>query len=194
LRLVLASSSPRRIELLERLRLEFTSVSPEIDEARRPGETPGVYVERVAREKALSVVAPDTVVLAADTCVVYGGHVMGKPAHPAEARTMLDTLQGDVHEVFTGIAAAAGDEVRSLVDVTEVRMLAMTEHEIADYIATGEPMGKAGAYALQGAGGEFVEEIRGSPFTVVGLPIHLIPRLLGQVGFVVDRFRITDPV
>ena len=101
---------------------------------------------------------------------------------------MLSLLQGDVHEVFTGLAVAMGDELRALVDVTEVRMLPMTAEEIAGYVDTGEPMDKAGAYALQERGGLWVEAITGSPFTVIGLPVHLLPRLVAQVGSNLDDF------
>jgi septum formation protein len=105
---------------------------------------------------------------------------------------MLETLQGDTHEVFTGVAVAAWEdslEVVSTVDVTEVTMMTMTAEEIDDYVSGGEPMGKAGAYAIQGEGGRFVTSVRGSPFTVVGLPIHLIARLFAAVGSDINRFR-----
>lgn len=105
---------------------------------------------------------------------------------------MLRRLQGDIHEVFTGVAVAAGGEVASLVDVTIVKMLPMTDEEVADYVDTGEPMDKAGSYALQERGGVYVQSIEGSPFTVIGLPIHLLPRLLGRVGADLQRFtRVT---
>jgi septum formation protein len=188
LRLVLASGSPRRAELLERLDLEFEIVPTDVDETRRPEEAPGDYVERLAREKALRVGEPGTIVIAGDTAVVHEGLVLGKPAHPEEARAMLRRLQGDAHEVFTGVAAALDDQVASVVDVTEVRFMEMTDVEIADYVDTGEPMGKAGAYALQGRGGVFVEKVVGSPFTVIGLPIHLLPRLVRRVGGDLDQF------
>lgn len=101
---------------------------------------------------------------------------------------MLRRLQGTVHEVFTGLAVASGSDVESLVDVTEVRMLSMTADEISDYVDSGEPMDKAGAYALQGRGGVFVEAVSGSPFTVVGLPVHLLARLVARVGGRLDQF------
>ena len=145
-------------------------------------------MERLAREKALAGTGPDTVVVAADTAVVHGGRILGKPAHPQEARSILTSLQGGEHEVFTGVAVARGSEVVSLVDMTEVRMLPMTDEEIRAYVETGEPMDKAGAYGLQGRGGVYVESISGSPFTVIGLPIHLIPRLMRRVGVVPEQF------
>lgn len=188
MKLVLASSSPRRAELLNRIGLEFEVVPADVDETRKPDEAPGVYVERLAVEKALAIVSPDMVVVAADTAVVHRGHVLGKPAHPEEARRTLRGLQGEAHDVFTGVAVAHNDDVASLVDVTEVRMASMTPDEIAEYVDTGEPMDKAGSYALQGRGGLYVESISGSPFTVIGLPIHLLPRLTARVGARLGNF------
>jgi septum formation protein len=194
MRLVLASGSPRRAGLLAQLGLRFESVAPDIDETRHPGEEPSAYVERIAREKATAVAVPETVVVAGDTAVVHEGHVMGKPAHPEEARAMLRRIQSDVHEVVTGLAVAAGGETHSLIDVTAVRVLALTENEISDYVDTGEPMDKAGAYALQGRGGVYVESVEGSPYTVIGLPIHLLPRLLSRVGADLRHFDAGRPV
>lgn len=194
MKLVLASGSPRRAELLERLGLEFTVISPEVDETRRPDEPPSAYVERLARAKARAFSGPGSVVIGADTAVVHSGHILGKPAHPQEARSMLARLQDDGHEVFTGVAVAVDVEVRSLVDVAEVRMLPMTDDEIAAYVDSGEPMGKAGAYALQGRGGLYVAAVRGSPFTVIGLPIHLLARLMTQCGADLRHFNRTDTV
>ncbi len=197
MRLVLASSSPRRRELFERLGLEFEVEASEVDESRSPDESPGAYVDRVARKKAAAVAGPDRLVVAADTTVVHEGHVLGKPAHPEEARAMLRRLEGDRHEVFTGLAVAAWDSrirLNSTVDVTEVNMMPMTADEIADYVTSGEPMDKAGAYALQGTGGRFVEGIRGSPFTVIGLPIHLLPRMISHTGSNFESFRLPQSI
>jgi nucleoside triphosphate pyrophosphatase len=185
MKLVLASGSPRRSALLETIGVVFDVMPADLDESRRPDEAPAAYVERLAVEKARAVVDRGRLVIGADTTVVHEGRVMGKPAHPEEARGMLRRLQGETHEVFTGLAVAVWDDevkVRSLVDATSVRMMSMTGDEIADYVDSGEPMDKAGSYALQGRGGVFVEGVSGSPFTVVGLPIHLIPRLLASVG------------
>lgn len=190
MRLVLASRSPQRASLLAQLGVEFEVRPVDLDETRRPEEGPGVYVERLAREKAEAMADPGSVVLGADTAIVHEGRVLGKPAHPEEARAMLRGLQGEHHEVFTGVAAAGNGEVASLVDVTTVKLMAMTDEEIADYVNSGEPMDKAGAYALQGRGGIFVQTIVGSPFTVIGLPIHLIPRLLERVGADLRRFAV----
>ncbi len=197
MKLVLASESPRRRELLERLGLDFEVDPSHVDETRRPDESPGVYVERVARDKAGAVAGPNRLVIAADTTVVHEGRVLGKPAHPEEARAMLRRLEGDRHEVFTGLAVAAwgsGVQLTSEVDVTEVNMVPMTTDEIADYVSSGEPMDKAGAYALQGAGGRFVAGLRGSPFTVIGLPIHLLPRLISHAGSEFESFRLPSAI
>ena len=131
------------------------------------------------------------IVVAADTAVVHEGKVMGKPGHPEEARSMLRRLQGDSHEVLTGLAVAWLDgalRLESLVDVSKVTMLPMTEEEIAWYVGTGEPLDKAGGYALQGMGGMYVTKVVGSPSTVVGLPIHLLGRLVAATGIEVTRF------
>ncbi|MGI9610212.1 MAG: Maf family protein [Acidimicrobiia bacterium] len=185
MRLVLASSSPRRKDLLDVLELEFTAIPAEIDETRLPDEAPAAYVERVARAKAAEVAAPGLVVIGCDTTVVHDGRVMGKPGHPEEARAMLRRLEGSTHEVFTGVSVVGWSEERvehAAVDVTDVELVAMTDEEIADYVATGEPMDKAGSYALQGLGGTYVKGIQGSPFTVIGMPIHLLPRMIRAVG------------
>jgi septum formation protein len=192
MRLVLASGSPRRKELLERLDLEFEVETPDIDETRLPEEEPAAYVERVARAKARAVAGDGLLIVAGDTAVVHEGRVMGKPGHPEEARSMLRRLQGDKHEVFTGLAVAwmdGGPRLESLVDMSQVSMMPMTEEEIAWYVGTGEPLDKAGGYALQGLGGMFVSEVIGSPSTVVGLPIHLLGRLIAKSGADVTRFR-----
>jgi septum formation protein len=180
--LVLASSSPRRAALLESLGLSFRIVAPDVDESRHPDEEPDIYVERVARMKALAVAEAGSVILAADTTVVHEGRVLGKPAHPGEARSMLARLQGDVHAVFTGVAVAADGAVSSAVDRSLVRMSVMTDVEIDRYVAGGEPIDKAGSYALQGLGGMFVESVEGSPSNVIGLPLHIAARLLRAHG------------
>jgi septum formation protein len=195
MRLVLASGSPRRKDLLDHLGLGFEVRAPHVDESRLPEEQPAAYVERVARAKAEEVVAEGMIVVAADTAVVHEGKILGKPGHPEEARAMLRRLQGDTHEVFTGLAVAwleDGLRIESLVDVSTVTMLPMTEEEIAWYVGTGEPLDKAGAYALQGIGGMFVSKVMGSPSTVVGLPVHLLGRLIAAAGADVTRFKRED--
>ena len=178
--------------MLETLQLAYEARPADVDETRHPEEGPASYVERVARAKATAVAAEGLLVIAGDTAVVHEGKVMGKPGHPEEARGMLRRLQGDLHEVFTGLAVCSwdrGPQVRSLVDVAEVEMLTMTEEEIARYVDTGEPMDKAGSYALQGLGGLYVRKVNGSPFTVIGLPIHLLPRLMAASGMDMTAFR-----
>jgi septum formation protein len=195
MRLVLASGSPRRKQLLDGLRLDFEARAPDVDETRLPEEQPAAYVERVARAKAEALVGEGLIVIGADTAVVHEGKVLGKPGHPEEARAMLRRLQGDSHDVFTGVAVGWMDgkpRLESLVDVTHVAMLPMTEEEIAWYVGTGEPLDKAGSYALQGLGGMFVSKVMGSPSTVVGLPIHLLGRLIGAAGADVTRFTRED--
>lgn len=192
MRLVLASASPRRQELLHRLRLVFEVTPADVDETRFPDEPPAAYVERVARAKAGAIAGPGLIVVGADTAVVHGGRVMGKPGHPEEARAMLRHLQGDVHEVFTGLAVASwdgGPRIRAAVDMAEVHFLTMTDDEIVRYVESGEPLDKAGSYALQGMGGAFVSKVDGSPFTVIGLPIHLLARLVAASGGDLEAFR-----
>jgi len=194
-RLVLASGSPRRRQILEVLGLDFDTVDPAVDEMRFPDEEPHDYVERVARAKAAAVVGPARVVLAADTAVIIEGHLLGKPSHPEEAKSMLRRLSGKTHEVLTGVALArTGDhqEVWSEVSSTLVRFLPLTEEEIAEYVEGGEPMDKAGAYALNGRGAIFVESVTGSPSGVVGLPLHLTARLFRTAGL--DLLSFTHPL
>lgn len=189
---MLASGSPRRAELLDRLGLEYRVSPADIDESRHPDEQPAEYVERLARAKARAVASTGDLVIGADTIVVHEGRFMGKPSHPSEARSMLERLSGDTHEVFSGLAVAVDDDVASAVDVCHVSMLDMTGEEIADYISGGEPMDKAGGYALQGVGGRFVEAVNGSPYTVIGMPIHLLDRLMRRVGVDMRSFRVSS--
>lgn len=181
--LVLASGSPRRAALLQSLGLHFRIVAPDVDESRFPDEEPDHYVERVALLKAAVVDEEGVVTIAADTTVVHEGKVLGKPAHPGEARSMLARLSGSTHAVFTGVAVASGGEVTSVVERSLVRMTEMTDDEIDRYVSTGEPIDKAGSYALQGLGAMFVESVEGSPSNVIGLPLHFAVRLLRAHGF-----------
>jgi septum formation protein len=190
--LVLASSSPRRRELLESLGLVFTVTTPSVDELRHPDEEPYDYVERVARSKAAAVVTSGAVVVGADTTVVLDGRVLGKPAHPDEARSMLRRMSATTHEVLTGVAVVTITnelEMVSAVESTLVRFLDLTDSEIDDYVATGEPMDKAGAYALSGIGSVFVESVNGSPSNVIGLPLHVVARLFRRLGLDLLEFR-----
>lgn len=192
LKLVLASGSPRRRQLLESLGLAFEVVIPQIDELRFPDEEPYDYVERVARAKATAVAAAATVVIAADTTVVLDGHVLGKPVHPDEAKSMLRRISGTTNEVLTAVALARMSdtlEVSSEVSSTLVKFLIMTEEEIADYVNGGEPMDKAGAYALNGEAAIFIESVHGSPTGVIGLPLHVVARMFRRAGLDLLSFR-----
>ena len=183
-RVVLASASPRRRELLAQLGVAFDVHPPDIDESPLAGETPPVYVERLAREKARRVqadVGPDRVVLAADTTVALDGVILGKPTGAADAARMLRLLSGGTHTVHTGVAVARGERVESLVVSTDVVFDLLADHDIAFYVATGEPLDKAGAYAIQGLGGVYVREVHGSVSGVIGLPLAETRRLLAAV-------------
>ena len=190
-RLVLASSSPRRRELLAALGLTFEVCPAEVDESLAAGESPFDAAERLAREKAMRAAAGirgEAVVVAADTLVVLRGEALGKPADRADAVRMLRALAGRTHEVVTGLALARDGRVVSGRDVTHVVFAPMTEEEIRAYAASGEPDDKAGAYALQGIGGVFVERVEGSPSNVVGLPVRLFARLAREAGLVLPAF------
>jgi septum formation protein len=165
--------------LLRAAGIEFTVRSVEIDETPREGEAPRDYVLRLAKEKAQAVEADeDEVVLAADTTVVLGAEIMGKPVDAADATRMLRALAGRKHQVITGVFLKRGPHVAAHIASTEVWMAPMSDAEIADYVASGEPMDKAGAYAIQGLASRFVERIDGSYSNVVGLPTALTYRLL----------------
>jgi septum formation protein len=181
-RLVLASQSPRRRELLAQLGVALEVRPAHADEAVLPGEAPRDYVLRVARDKARAV--QGDVVLAADTAVVLGGEVLGKPADAGDARRMLRALSGTTHDVLTAVVvrrAAIRLELDALV-ATRVRFAALSPGEVDWYVATGEPLDKAGAYAIQGAGGAFVLAVEGSVSNVVGLPLAETAALLARAG------------
>lgn len=182
---VLASASPRRLELLDRLGVEPTVLPPDIDETPLPAEAADAYVVRLAVAKAAAVAATltgDALVIAADTTVEIDGDILAKPLDAVDAAVMLRRLSGRRHRVFTGVAVRRGDDVRSEVVATGVRFAALTEADIDWYVGTGEPLDKAGAYALQGAGGVFVEAVEGSVSNVVGLPLHTVVRLAAGLG------------
>jgi septum formation protein len=177
--LVLASQSPRRAEILRNAGLEFVVRVTPVDETPLEGEKPEHYVQRLAERKARAVEADASeTVLGADTTVVIDGEMLGKPANAADARRMLERLSGRRHEVMTGIAIRRGDSVTSDWSVTSVWFAPMTAREIADYVDSGEPMDKAGAYAIQGLASKFVEKVEGCYFNVVGLPMSLVYRRL----------------
>ena len=189
--LLLASGSPRRRELLEQIGLRFTVHPVDIDETPDPGETPREYVLRLARQKAAAgaVRVPGTLVLAADTTVTLDGDLLGKPEDEADARRMLRRLQGREHEVATGVALVAEARMVSAVEVSRVRFLPMTETEIAWYAATGEPLDKAGAYAIQGIGGLFIASLEGNYSNVVGLPLPVVHRLFRELDYDFLKYR-----
>ena len=178
--LTLASSSPRRRQLLEMLGIPIQVVAPNIPEVRRVVETPVDYVERLAREKAMSV--PGRFVLGADTTVVIRDEILEKPVDAADALRMLRKLQGRTHQVVTSVALVADETVHQATDVTNVAFRRMTDDFLYGYVATGEPMDKAGAYGIQGFGAALVERIEGDFFSVMGLPLRLVLELLEQAG------------
>ena len=165
---------------------DFEILPANVDEARRPGENAATYVERVAREKAeaAALQVRDRLVLGADTIVLIEGKILGKPRDTEDARRMLRLLQDRRHQVMTGIAIVNGNSSRSLVahESTDVEFSPMTEDEIDWYVATGEPMDKAGAYAIQGMGARFIEGITGDYLNVVGLPLRLLYKLVRSAG------------
>jgi len=181
--LVLASQSPRRAEILRLAGIPFTVRAAAVDESPLEAERPGPYVRRLAHAKALAIeAAPDEIVLAADTTVVVAGDFLAKPADAADAHRMLRHLSGRRHEVLTGICLRRGDEILCDHASTGVWFANLTDAEIDEYVASGEPMDKAGAYAIQGLASKFVERIDGCYFNVMGLPIAMVYRHLRE-GF-----------
>jgi septum formation protein len=182
--IVLASGSPRRKQLLEMLRIPFRVIPPDVDEHVLPGERPHDYVTRLSRSKAQAVVAraPGEVVLAADTTVVLGGKIFEKPTSPAHAVEMLEQLQGRTHEVLTAVAVAENGRLEHALDVSRVTFRPNARHTLEEYVATGEPLDKAGAYAIQGLGAPLIERVEGDFFGVMGLPLRLALDLLAKFG------------
>jgi septum formation protein len=179
LKLVLASRSPRRAELLSAAGIEFTVRASDVNETPHEGESPRDYVLRLAEEKARAVEAgDDEVVLAADTTVILDGQIMGKPEDAADAARMLRALAGQRHEVVTAICLRRCDRVVRDIASTSVWFAPLSDREIADYVASGEPMDKAGAYGIQGLASKFIERVEGSYTNVVGLPVSLVYRLI----------------
>jgi len=177
--LVLASASPRRAHILQELGVSFTVKPANVDESLLPGEDGSTAAERLARAKALAVSEDEALpVLAADTIVLCDDHVLGKPADEAEARAMLRRLSGRTHEVVTGVCLVGRDQVHSGVERSQVTFAPLTDHDVAWYVATGEPLDKAGAYHIAGKGALFIEEIQGSPSNVAGLPVRLLLQLV----------------
>ena len=189
--LVLASGSPRRRELLDGLGIDFRVRPVDLDESARDGEAPADLVLRLATEKAAANVGQGELVLAADTLVVLEGAILGKPEGEEDARAMLERIQGREHLVLTGIALLDGPNAKPATDVgtTRVRIGAMSSERIRWYVATGEPLDKAGSYAIQGLGATFVEGILGNYTNVVGLPIPALKRLFASLGYDLLSFR-----
>ena len=183
-RVILASQSPRRRELLSLVGIPHTVQPADIDEAYLPGEEPAAHAQRLAREKAAVVAAgaPDAVVIGSDTIVVVDGEVLGKPRDEAHAAQMLTRISGRSHMVMTGIAVRWRGVERSAVEMVGVTFHPLTVQDIQAYIATGEPMDKAGAYGIQGFGATIVERVDGDYFAVMGLPLQRMVRLLGELG------------
>lgn len=182
--LILASQSPRRKELLRNAGYRFSASSPMVEEIHRSGETPEDYVERLARAKAMAVAADNSDwVLAADTTVVCEGALLEKPADASDAARMLRALSGRRHDVMTGVCLRHQGYSLSVVETTGVWFDLISEAEIAAYVASGEPMDKAGAYGIQGMASKFVARIEGCFFNVVGLPVARVRRLLAEAGY-----------
>jgi septum formation protein len=191
MKLILASSSPRRAEILRTAGFSFDVLPADIDETLRPGEAATEYVRRLAEKKARTVARkiaaaePDAtaIIIAADTTVVVNGAILGKPESTSDAQRMLEQLSGRTHDIYTGVALLRlpdGVE-RILVDVTRVDFAELSVQEIADYVASGEPFGKAGGYAIQGLGGRFVKRIEGCYFNVMGMPLGRIYQELRKI-------------
>ena len=190
-RLILASGSPRRSSLLRGLGLTSTTRPVDIDETPGTGEEPAAYVLRLAREKAMAETHAGELILAADTIVVLDGAILGKPRDPADARRMLHSLAGREHTVLTAVALHEPDTGRTETASvsTVVRIAEMSPEELAWYVDTGEPLDKAGSYAVQGLGSLFVDEVRGNYSNVVGLPIPTVFRLFAELGYDLRDFR-----
>jgi len=185
-RLILASSSPRRFELLSRSGLPFEVARPDIDETPHPGENPAEYVTRLSQEKALAIPASsDSLILSADTTVVDGNHIIGKPADSADATAILRQLRGRAHHVHTAVTVhESGNDNRSATQLVTSRVIMrdLTDDEIAAYVESGDPMGKAGAYAIQNAAFHPVAKLDGCYTNVVGLPMCVVCALLTRFG------------
>jgi septum formation protein len=176
--IILASASPRRAELLRAAGINFTIRVADVDESLWLDETPQAYVARLAQTKALAVAQLDEIVLGADTTVVIGHEIAGKPINIDDAKCMLRMLSGQWHEVLTGVSLVRNREITTEVAVTRVKFAMMSEAEIEWYTTSGEPDDKAGAYAIQGLASRFIERIEGSYSNVVGLPLETVYRML----------------
>lgn len=190
MRLILASASPRRAEILRNAGFDFKVLPTDVDESVRPRESAADYVRRLAEEKVRAAAGKlakihgrdPSVVIAADTTVVLHGEILGKPAAEEEARAMLLRLSGRTHEVLTGLAVLPlpDSAIQAAVESTRVTFASMTEREVEDYVASGEPFDKAGAYAIQARGGKFITRIEGCYFNVMGLPLARLYSILRE--------------
>lgn len=181
--IVLASQSPRRREILQQAGIPFVTRPADVDETQAPGEPPVEFAKRLAREKAEAVrAALEETVLGADTVVVIDGDALGKPRDAEDAAAMLRRLSGREHEVITGVCVLRGRQAMVDAETTRVRFVRLTEIEIAEYVESGEPMDKAGAYAIQGLASKFIDRVEGCYFNVVGLPVALVYRYLKSLG------------
>ncbi len=185
-KIILASGSPRRAEILKTVNWPFEIMPPDIDETRQRDEAAVPYVQRLARSKAEAVAmrVSDSLIVAADTTVVIGEQILEKPSDQNDAHRMLRQLSGRWHQVITGVTLidSATSESQVACETTEVKFAAMSEDEIDWYVSSGEPMDKAGAYAIQGLGARFVEGIRGDFFNVMGLPVRLLYEMVQELA------------
>ncbi|WP_294549975.1 Maf family protein [uncultured Pseudoflavonifractor sp.] len=192
MKIILASQSPRRKELLERMGIrDFETISPNVDESAFRGLPPEELVRRLSAEKAAAVAGKageDAIVIAADTVVALEGAVLGKPADELDAFKMLSALSGVRHQVYTGVTVCRGGEKQTAHEVTDVTFRELSEEEIEHYIATGEPMDKAGAYGIQGYGALLIQGISGDYYNVMGLPVCRLSGMLARFG--VDCLRL----
>ena len=186
MKFILASASPRRRELLASIALDFDVMPSDVPEVRREGEVPEEYVARLSRDKAhaLSSRHPDRWVIAADTTVLMGDELLEKPADAKDAERMLATIAGRTHVVYTGVTLQNGEKEwrETRVAESEVRMLPLSQEDIEWYVRTGEPLDKAGAYAVQGIGSMFIDSVHGSYTNVVGLPLATLFQMLRRAG------------
>lgn len=186
--LILASQSPRRAELLSQIGVPFTTLSADIDETLLPNETPSIYVQRLAQQKAQAGwhasthLAAERLALGADTVVVIHEQVLGKPKDLNDAKRMLSMLSGQQHQVFTAVSITSGQRFESILVKTDVTFCSLSPSQIETYWQTGEPLDKAGSYAIQGIGGKFVTHINGSYSAVVGLPLYETNQLLSRMS------------
>ena len=188
MKLILASQSPRRRELLARRGLEFSVFAADVDETMQPGRPPAAEVARLSADKAAAAAAwagDEAVVVAADTVVVLDGRVLGKPRDPDDAVRMLTALSGRVHQVMTGVTVRRAGAVQTDTVVTDVQFRTLSAAEIRAYAATGEPLDKAGAYGIQGLAAVFVDRLDGDYYNVVGLPLCRLCRMLRSAGVTV---------